>query len=134
MHNAILGFASGVGVSILAALFKTALDRHTDRRRRIEATVFDVYSLMLELYASYFYIACSEASNDQTIQDRVRDLALQIREKLRHEDRVPMIREILRVLFLEEAYPTASDRHDAMSALLEALEEFVTPNLRYLAR
>ena len=95
MAEALIGFASGVGVSVIAALFTSLLERRRIARSRIEQTLFDVYMLLLELDHYYFWIASCELHKrkaDSDIKAKVKRLAWRIADRLRAEDRVPLPR------------------------------------------
>lgn len=128
--NAIIGFASGIGVSITAAVISYLLQRHSDRRRLRERAAFRVYMLLLDLNSHYFWIASSELHGESPspeIAAKVRSLAMQIADKLREADDIPHLEEILTVLMSEETYKTAHDRARALNSVIDNLGETVNP-------
>lgn len=130
----LLAFASGIGVAVVAGLCKTIFDRLAERRGRIATNAFEVYMLLLELNSIYFFVASADetrSEQDPEINEKAHRLAWQICDKLRYEDRIPMINELLTILQSETAYPDSSTRHDAMESLAGELGRIVNP--RYSA-
>lgn len=128
--NAIIGFASGIGVSIIAAFVSYLLQHHSDRRRRREQAAFRVYMLLLDLNSHYFWIASSELHGEAPPPEmtaKARSLAMQIADKLREADDVQNLEEILTVLMSEDKCKTAHDRARALNAVIDSLGETVNP-------
>lgn len=124
------GFASGVSLAAITALIKFALDRHKDRRQRIEANTFDVFMLLMELEGMYFFVASAELRHEEVAPEtkrKVMELAWRIADKLRYEDEVPYLHEILSILMCEPAYDTAFSRHTAMVELVKRLGAVANP-------
>jgi len=74
-----VGFASGVGVAIMAALVSSLLQKRRDFQRRREPAAFRVYMLLLELNAHYFWVVSREIHGEPSspeITAKVNDLAL----------------------------------------------------------
>lgn len=131
--NAIIGFASGIGVSIIAALISYLLQRHSDRRRHRERAAFQVYMLLLDLHGHYFWIASNEMRGEPPPPE-IASKALQIADKLREADDVPHLQEILTVLMSEDAHKTATDRARALDAVIDSLGETVNPRYAKIVR
>lgn len=128
--NAMIGFASGIGVSIIAAFVSYLLQRRGDRRRHREQAAFRVYMLLLDLNSHYFWIASTELHGEPPPPEmaaKARRIAMQIADKLREADDVQHLEEILTVLMSEDAYKTANDRARALNAVIDRLGETVNP-------
>lgn len=135
--NAIIGFASGIGVSIITAVISYLFQRRGDRRRRRESAAFQVYMLLLDLHGHYFWIASNEMRGEPPppeMSSTVCRLALQIADKLREADDIPHLQEILTVLMSEDAYKTANDRAKALNAVIDSLGETVNPRYAKIVR
>ena len=129
----LIGFASGVGVSIVAAVIGAALEQRGERPRRRERAAFNVYMQLLDLNGSYFWIASNELHGiapSPEVEKKVRDLAWRIADALRKCDEIPYMDEIIRILMNESAYASANDRAKALDMLLEKLGAVVNP--RYM--
>ena len=128
--NAMIGFASGIGVSIIAAFVSYLLQRRGDRRRRREQAAFRVYMLLLDLNSHYFWIASNEMHGEPPPPEmaaRARSIAMQIADKLREADDVQHLEEILTVLMSEDTYKTANDRARALNEVIDRLGKTVNP-------
>ena len=93
--------------------------------------------LLLELQGLYFFVASADSTTgeqDPKINAKVRSLAWQICDKLRYEDRIPMVDELLTLLQSESAYPDSSTRHNAMIRLADKLGKIVNPRYAELAQ
>ena len=125
----VLGFLSGVGVSLTGALIANTLTRRRERRRIIEERRFEIYMKLMELNTQYFWVASCEVRGepipDET-RKKCRELAWQIADLLRAADEVEFLEEILDVV-LGPGFPSASKRHDAMGSLLGRMGERITP-------
>ena len=133
----LLGFASGVGISVVAAVVSSLLQKREERRRRRDQAAFEIYMLLLELDGQYFWIASGDLHGkqpDPEIAARVRGLAWRIADKLREADDVPHLEELLTVLMSIDAYKTAADRAQALTAAAEKLGETVNPRYKRVIR
>ncbi|MFQ5668281.1 MAG: hypothetical protein ACE5I7_17865 [Candidatus Binatia bacterium] len=127
--NAVIGFASGVGVSVFGALVATALQRRNEKLKRIRDTHFHTYMKLMEVQSWYRVFCMAELRREEVpadIRSKVRDLAWQIADSLRYEDNVEHLEEILRALLSSE-YETASQRLEVMDHLLVKLGTVVNP-------
>jgi hypothetical protein len=125
-----IGFASGVGVSAIAAWVSSVLQHRNDLRRRREQAAFEVYMLLLDLNGRYFWVASKEMHGEPTppeIAAKVHDLAWRTADKLREADDVQHLEEILTVLMSEDAYKTANDRAKALNGLIDKMGRTVNP-------
>ncbi len=132
-----MAFASGVGVSAIAAWVSYLLQNRQDRRRRREQAAFEVYMLLLELNGRYFWVASKELHDEPApaeIVAKVHDLAWRIADKLREADDVEHLEEILTVLMSEDAYKTANERAKALSAVIDKVGDTVNPRYAKLIR
>jgi hypothetical protein len=126
----IVSFASGVGVSIFAAVVSHELQKRREKRQRREQAAFQVYMLLMDLNGRYFWIASSELHGEPPMPEiatKVRDLAWRIADKLREADDVQHVEEILRVLMSEDAYKTANDRANALNTVIDSIGKTVNP-------
>jgi len=133
----IVSFASGVGVSIFAAVVSHQLQKRRDQRQRREQAAFQVYMLLLDLDSRYFWIASNELRGEpprSEIVAEVRGLAWRIADKLREADTVPHLEELLTVLMSEDAYRTANDRANALNAVTGRIGDTVNPRYAKLIR
>ena len=132
LGGSVIGFASGIGVSIIGALWGSTIQKWRDRQRRREQAAFEIFMLLLELNGQYFWIASSELRGEPAPTDaqaKAKTLAWRIADKLREIDDVEHLEEILTVLMKEDAFKTAHERALALDALIDKLG--VTVNPRY---
>lgn len=135
--NVIIGFASGVGVSVVASLVSYMLQRHKDARQHREQAAFRVYMLLLELNSEYFWIASDELHGQHPrpeLAAKACKLAMQITDELREADDVQHLEEILTVLMAEDAYKTANDRAKALNTVIDKLGDAVNPRYAKIVR
>ena len=136
MSEALLGFLSGVGVTLVGAYVANLLQRAEEKRRRVQENQLQVYLKLLDLYNQYFWIASLEMHGeeaDSEMKKRIRTLAWQISDLLRMEDSVQHADEILRVLMSNE-YSSASARHHAMGELLDKIGKKVNPTFQKVGK
>lgn len=132
-----IGFASGVGVSGIAAWVSSVIQKRNERRRRREQAAFQVYMLLLQLDGQYFWIASSELHGEPPPPEaaaKVLDLAWRIADKLREADDVQHLEEILTVLMSEDAYKTANDRANALDSIIKRMGDTVNPRYAKVIR
>jgi uncharacterized membrane protein YccC len=125
-----VGFASGIGVALIAALVTYLFQRHGDQRRHREQAAFQVYMLLLDLNSQYFWIVSNELRGEQPLPEiaaKAQSLAMQIADKLREADDVQHLEDILTVLMSEDTYKTASDRAKALNAVIDRMGKTVNP-------
>jgi len=135
--NALIGFASGVGVSIIAAFITYMLQKRVARRRHLEQVSFQIYMLLLDLNSHYFSVASNELRGEPPQPEKaakVCELAMQIADKLREADDVRHLEEILTVLMSEDAYKTANDRARALNAVIDRMGDTVNPHYAKIVR
>ena len=123
--NTILGFVLG----IVAALMTYVLLKRHEHQKKIKNVQFNVYMKLLELNSLYFWVASNEIHKndiDEDLRHKIRDLAWQIADLLRLEDKVPYIDKILHVLMSLE-YESAIARHDKMGQIIKELGSRTNP-------
>jgi hypothetical protein len=133
MTEALIGFASGVGVSLVGALISTFLQRRLDRRRRVERGRYQVYMKLMELHSFYFFASSAEVRRTELSPDlrqRIRSLAGELADMLRSADELREVPQLVRILMSMD-YPSAQARYREMGEVLRALGESVNP--RYVA-
>ena len=137
MQDALIGFVGGVGVALIGAVIGAAVERRVESRKRIEATRFQVYLKMMDVYNLYFWVASLEVTSggDVTpdLKRRIREETWRIADLLRSEDKVPFVEDILRVLMSTD-YPSAVARHDAMISIVDKLGAAVNPRYQRVIR
>lgn len=122
-----------MAVSVVAALVGWGIQNYRERQASIDKTLFDVYMLFLELLGTYFWVASAEVRKEESPQEmraKSQELAWRIADKLRQEDRIPFMSDLLTILFGEAAYSSAAARHDAMNELADRLGERVNPRYK----
>lgn len=125
----IIGFASGIGVSLIGALASAYFQRRNENRRDREHTRFKVYMQLMELKSLYWRIEQAEFHNRQIEEkdrQRVRDKTWQIADLLREADDIEHLESILHVMFSEQ-YATAKARSEAMQSFVQELGKLVNP-------
>lgn len=135
--NTIIGFASGIGVSIIAAFVSYLLQKHGERRRLRDQATLQVYMLLLELHGQYFWIMSHELRGEPPppgIAAKVCELAIRIADKLREAGDVQHLEDILTVLMSEDAHKTARDRFNALDAVIDKVGDTVNPRYSKLIR
>lgn len=129
MSPLLLAFFSGVGVSLVGALVAHILTRRRERRRIVDVRRFEIYMKLMELHGMYFWFTTAEFHRKPVSDDvrrKCRDLSWQIADMLRAADEVEFLEAILDVL-MGPGFPTAAERYDAMSKVLDGLGRRVNP-------
>jgi hypothetical protein len=129
LTTAVISFAGGVGVAVVAAFAAGLVRRRLEAKRRIEEARFDVYMKLLELQGLYHWIAVAELRAElpqEEVLRQVKSLAWQIADKLRSADEIEHLSEILAVL-LSRKYTSAASRSEALDQLLHELGATVNP-------
>jgi hypothetical protein len=127
--DALIGFISGVGVSLTGALVANLLTRIREHHKFIEDKQFKIYMMLMELYGSYFGFTTAEFHHETVsidIRNRCRSLAWQIADILREAAEVEFLDEILDVLF-GPSFTTATERYTAMGQILDKIGLCVNP-------
>jgi hypothetical protein len=130
----VLSFASGVGVSIVGAVFATYFQKRREQRDRIEGARFEVYMALLDLHGLYFFITADEVHKTEPrleLLERIRRQAWRIADRLRSTDEMDELEDVIDVLFSAE-FSSASDRYDATTRLIDGMASRVNP--RYVRR
>ena len=132
MNQVLLGFLSGICVTLVGAYITSLLQRIEEGRRQRKKTLSDVYFKLLDLYNKYFWITCFETHRrpqiDKDLKDGIRGLAWQISDLLRVED-VPYTQDILKALMSEE-FSSAKERYDFMRQILEQIGRQTNPTFQ----
>ena len=129
MLQALIGFASGIGVALISASIGFLFQRKSEKRRRIKETQYQVYMKLLDVYSFYFWVVSLELTGEEVSSDlkkRIRNTTWQIADLLRLEDSVSNTESILRVLMSNE-YTTAKARYDEMDKILNKYGSLVNP-------
>jgi hypothetical protein len=132
---ALIGFASGVGVSVVGAILANWFSRKRDRRKAVEERRFEIYKKLMDLYGSYFRFTTAEFHGkpvEPEIRQRCRKLAWECADLLRSADEVDFLDEILDVIFLDPGFRTATERYEVMGRLVDRLGIRINP--RYQAK
>jgi hypothetical protein len=129
MSNAMLGFLGGILVSFISALLASLIQRHNEMNRRRDQARFDIYMRLMDLNSAYFWIATAELHNEElprNQKERVFSYAWEIADKLRANDNIECLEETLQILF-GSRFPTANERANALSALLDKFSKSANP-------
>jgi len=127
--EALLGFASGIGLALLSAVISAQVERRSARRSRVEDARFQIYMQLLDLYTTYFWVTTAELHGEEVraeTRDRIRSLTWQIADQLRAADEVDHAEDILDVL-LSISYESAADRYRKMDMVIKSLEAKMNP-------
>jgi len=125
----ILAFLSGVGVALVGALIAHVLTRQRERRRIVDERRFEIYMKLMDLYGTYFWFTTAELHRKRVPDDirrKCRDLSWQIADLLRAADDVEDLEDVLDVL-MGPGFPTATERYNAMSTLIDRIGSRVNP-------
>lgn len=129
ISDPLVGFLSGVGVSLVGALLANILTRRRERRRMVEERRFQIYMKLMDLYGSYFWFTVAEVHRETVrpeIRQKCRDLAWQVADLLRCADEVDFLEDILNIT-LGPDFATARERYEAMGVLLDRIGKRVNP-------
>jgi len=129
MNNALIGFVSGVFVTLAGAIISGIIQRYNEERRAIKKARFEVYMNLLDVKSLYFWITSAEMHNEEVDNDlwrRLFELSWKVLEKLREYDKIEFLGEIIDVL-LNDNYKSAADRDKAMEILTGKLGVLVNP-------
>lgn len=135
--EALIGFLSGVGVALVGSLVALWLQRAKEQKDRIDKAEFRIYMHLLDISNHYFFIASAEIDPenrkiDQATKIRIQEKAWTLLDEIREEDRVESLEEMCRVIMSED-FESASQRHDAMNALIRELGKRVSPKFSKVA-
>ena len=72
--QALIGFASGVGVVLIGAIISHMFQLRSEKRHRIEETQFQVYMKLLDVYSLYFWVASLELSGEEVRPELKRNI------------------------------------------------------------
>jgi len=136
LFQALIGFASGVGVTMIGAVISYVFQRRAEKRHRIEETQFQVYMKLLDVYSLYFWVVSKELRGEEIRPEhkrRIRNTAWQIADLLRFEDSLLYTEDILRVLMSNE-YSTAKARYEEMDKILKKFGSLVNPRYQRLIK
>jgi hypothetical protein len=128
-QGTLVGFLTGVGVTLAGALFASIAQRANARLRRKEEARFEIYMRLLRIDSWYFHVTVAEVhreSCDPEVWRILRSESWQIADKLRESDEVEYLDEILNVL-LADNFATACDRAKALDELISKLGKLVNP-------
>jgi hypothetical protein len=134
MAEPVVGFLSGIGVSLIGALTSYALTKYRERRRLVDERSFEIYMRLLDVYGSYFWFMTAEMNKEpvpKEVRKRCHDLSWQIADMLRAADEIDPIEKILDVL-LGPAFETAKERYDEMGRVIDQLGRRINP--RYTSK
>jgi hypothetical protein len=65
----LIGFVSGVGVSLFGALLATILTRRRERQRTVEERRFEIYMKLMDLHSNYFWFTVAELRKTEVSAD-----------------------------------------------------------------
>jgi hypothetical protein len=125
----LIGFASGIGVSLISALLANVLTRRRDRRHTVEERWFEIYMKLMDLHGSYFWFSTAEFHKTEVppeVRKRCYDLAWQIADLLRSADEVDFLERTLDVI-LGPSFPTATKRYEVMGNLIDQVGRKINP-------
>jgi len=131
-----LGFLSGIGVSIIATIFGSWMQKRSDRNRAIRQTQFEIFMKLLNVHANYFWVVGAEKRKQDVppqVQRSIYDATWQISDLLRTEDAIPHAEEILTVLMSAEI-DSATDRYKRMQALVDTLAKSLSPRYQQIVK
>ncbi len=136
MSDGWLGFLGGILATLVAALIASVTQRQTERKRRKEQAHIDVYFLLLDLHNWYFWVASAELRQEEPTEEALaqcRRLTYQLNDKLRTLEDVEHLEEILNILF-SESVPSANERANRLSKLLDQYGSLVSPRYRSISQ
>ena len=127
--DSLIGFVSGIGVSLTGALVANLLTRRREKQTKLEQHQFQIYMKFMDVYADYFWFSSAEVRNEELpseIRERCRSRSWEIVDMLREADDLENLDEVLDVLMGHE-FATALDRYKAIGTLLNKLGKQVNP-------
>jgi hypothetical protein len=125
----LLGFVSGVAVSLVGALVANILTKERERKRVVEERRFEIYMKLMDLQATYFWFVTAELHQQSVSADtrkRCHEIAWQIADMLRSADEVEFLEQILEVT-LGPKFATAAQRDEAMGKLIDQMGSKINP-------
>lgn len=125
----VLGFLSGVGVSLTGAFLANMFARKREQDKARDEHRFSVYMKLMEIHSFYFWYATAEVHKERVppdIQSKCQKLSWEIADMLRAADDLEHLDEILDVLMGPD-YPSAVARYEQMGVLLGKLGKRVNP-------
>jgi len=103
--------------------------RKTERERRSENVLFDIYMMLMELKGHHFWIRSAELQrreSDPRVLSNFEKTRWRIADEMRKIDHLPEARDILRAMFLL-TYPSEGERAAELDRLVETLGKRVNP-------
>jgi hypothetical protein len=128
-QTVLLGFFSGIGVSVLGAWWANTLTRRRERKRLVQDRRLEIYMKLMNLHSKYFWFSTSELHKEEVPPEVRREcygLAWQVADILRSIDEFEFLEETMEVIF-GPSFDTAQERHKAMGKLLDQLASTVNP-------
>jgi len=129
MDNLLLGFLSGIFVTVIGAKADSKFRKKRDKAKRIEDVRFNVYMKLMDLYNLYFWFASAETRKEKVskeVQQKVRELAWEVGYYLRTADEIEYLEDIMYVIFSNK-YDSFKSRYNDMNLLLDKLGDLVNP-------
>jgi len=125
----LLSFASGVGVSLVAAFVANLLAKEREKTKQLEERRFQIYMKLMELYTSYLLLTVDELHKKEArgdLKQKCFKLSWEIADLLRVADDIEFLEDILDVI-LANKFGTAKERLVEMKRLLDRMGKLVNP-------
>jgi len=129
MSDLILGFLSGICVTLVGALAGSIFQRHNEEHRRKERASFEVYMHLMGLNSIYFWVASAEIRGEAPPpeqKERALKVAWLIADKLRETENIEYLEDTLEILFGSK-YKSANDRANALNKIIDRYALLVNP-------
>jgi hypothetical protein len=127
--NAVVGFASGIGVAVVGALATTLIQSIRQERKRLQEAQTEIYYRLMMLRAQWWSMVLEEGHRERLsvrVRREIHDTAWRLADILRTADDVRDLEDIATVLF-SEGFETAYDRYKEMDRIISRLGRKVNP-------
>ena len=128
-QSIIIGFLSGIGVSVFSAIVTNIIQKRNNAEQIKEEIRFEVYMKLMEIYSLYWSICVAESQNEECDPQRkikLWDLSWQVADSIRECDNIEYVEDIINVLF-NHNFKLAKDRYNEMKKILKKLGDKVNP-------
>jgi len=128
----IIGFLSGVVLSIFTAFINFRLSRKPDEYKALVKSKYEIYLKLNDLYNWYFWLVTNELHNKETDKETIEtihNIAVNLARELHKNENSEFTEKLLRILY-DESYETFDARWKHISKLSEKLATKLLPNIK----
>lgn len=132
--NGIVALASAI-ITVVVTIYLTSKN---EKKKESDKTLFRIYMQLMEIYGLYFWVSAEEIHGNRENENngrreerfKIQQLSWKIADELRKIDHLPVMEDIINLLFAEDRdkYPSATARYKDFSDVLDKLSKKLNPN------